>query len=645
MDTYRYKRLNNKKSQIKLITFLPGTFGREIRIRLKTVVLSESHIPRYQALSYAWGSTENHVNVCIEGVDGGSSLAVTRNLEEALQYLRYSDVRSRVLWIDAICIDQQNIPERSQQVARMGDIFTEAMGVIVWLGAWSDDSTLALKALNSLASEIHVHWPTHVVTPLLGDDDDSWSQEPLPFHSKREIMDSIIWLLDRAWFSRLWIWQEVRLAANGAEIRSGYDSMPWDNFRRAMVCLGTKPMPGEDRIRHGVTQALSIANYSKRTSFWNDILMQTGNCQCSDDRDRIYAILNLIHPYHRSGFEPDYSMSTVEVYKALIIHELRMSLNLILLSHCEPEGNKTRDLPSWVPDFSTPRKSGRNSDLSNTRSSRAYAVVQNESVLMATGCCVGTTCTLAAIPIRHQAWIASEAQQFVKTRLKQDTYIARGSMIEALCRTLCCDNFSERYQPPLPGYPSLKESKEYLLGLMDSGKPNYHPLYPSSVIKAAQGRVFFTTLEGYIGLAPAAAEPQDQVSVLLGCRSPMVLRSDGSNHYKVVGGCYIHGMMEDEAFLGPMYSNWRYVRSYSPRVERDCLVSVNDVTGETRVEDPRLDGVPLPPGWRVASHDCENEYMLFSNDDTGEIDVWYDPRLSPESLKERGVHLQDFALV
>ena len=67
---------------------------------------------------------------------------MTRNLAEALQYLRYEN-RPCVLWIDAICVDQNNIPERGHQVVRMAAIYPQASRVVVWLGPERDDSALA----------------------------------------------------------------------------------------------------------------------------------------------------------------------------------------------------------------------------------------------------------------------------------------------------------------------------------------------------------------------------------------------------------------------------------------------------------------------------------------------------------------------
>ena len=186
--------------------------------------MSDGQIPTYEALPYTWGPTENPVDLRIDGVDGGSRLAVTQNLAEALQYLGYDDGRSRVLWIDAICVDRQNIPGRGHQVARMADVYSKARVVIVWLGPGRDGSALARGALTDLGSEIDVNWTTKGITPLSGEDYDQWTKEILLFARNQDIVNSIAHLLDRAWFTRFWIWQEIRLARNGAGIRCGYES-------------------------------------------------------------------------------------------------------------------------------------------------------------------------------------------------------------------------------------------------------------------------------------------------------------------------------------------------------------------------------------------------------------------------------------
>ena len=99
---YKYIPLSKKVSDIRLITLLPGTFGSEIHIKPETTVLSDSQVPQFQALLYIWDSTENTVGIWIEGVDGCSKLAVTRDLKEALQSLQYHNGGSHVLSNDAI---------------------------------------------------------------------------------------------------------------------------------------------------------------------------------------------------------------------------------------------------------------------------------------------------------------------------------------------------------------------------------------------------------------------------------------------------------------------------------------------------------------------------------------------------------------
>lgn len=186
MTAYKYSPLSVGASEIRLLTLLPGPFDAKIYLNLDNVVLTENHVPQYEALSYAWGSAESHVNIFIgtqlrtstgllqraaitsgakakrsidspvksivdkkkrtsdrpsrraalrSGVTPANirTLAITRNLFIALQHLRHGD-RPRVLWIDAICVDQENLAERSQQVARMADIFSLANRVLVGLG-------------------------------------------------------------------------------------------------------------------------------------------------------------------------------------------------------------------------------------------------------------------------------------------------------------------------------------------------------------------------------------------------------------------------------------------------------------------------------------------------------------------------------
>ena len=100
---------------------------------------------------------------------------------------------------------------------------------------------------------------------------------------------------------------------------------------------------------------------------------------------------------------------------------------------------------------------------------------------------------------------------------KDNAYSDDVSMMDALCRILCCNRFSEFYLPFIQGLPRLPESQEYVFSIIKSNaSPHYKPYY-DSVVSSTKGRGFFTTAEGHIGLAPRRIRPGDQVCIVLGC--------------------------------------------------------------------------------------------------------------------------------
>ncbi|KAF2431651.1 hypothetical protein EJ08DRAFT_669800 [Tothia fuscella] len=150
MPRYQYEVFSQNSKEIRLLSLLPGTFDADVKIVLRNNSFSTSSPPSYEALSYVWGTSQNPVNIGIGS--GNDSLSVTQSLAIALPHLRYTD-REKVLWIDAICIDQSNVQERGQQVEIMGDIYKFAERVVVWLGDEANDSDHAMQLLSDLGSK------------------------------------------------------------------------------------------------------------------------------------------------------------------------------------------------------------------------------------------------------------------------------------------------------------------------------------------------------------------------------------------------------------------------------------------------------------------------------------------------------------
>lgn len=639
LGPYEYATIDKEASEIRLMTILPGVFGSEVRITIQNHLLTESHIPVYEALSYAWGSYEKSVKLRIAEFDGYRTLAVTSNLAEALQYLRYED-RPRVLWIDAICVDQQNVPERGHQVSRMADIYRSASPVLIWLGPESASSDVAMRELSALGSTVRVNWGTRELIPLSGDSYPVWHATPLPFSKQKSVLRSIENLLDRRWFKRLWIWQEVRLANIVTQILCGDKVMAWETFRNAMWCL-TNHEALSNKMYHLTDPISSLCNYAQSQCLVLEILQDTMDCTYSDPRDRIYAILNMTYLDDMSGFDTDYSMSTEEVFRAFVMNFTSTSGTLDLLRQCEMRELKAVKVPSWVPDWTVPWECNSLTLSKACWGSKGEAHFDDMGMLRVIARCVGTVDSV------HDIW--EQELSFIARRLlcalgqEEDIDVAYYSYIEALCRTLCCNDFSESYLPPLQGLPRLHESQAYMLNnLKDNAGPVYED-YIGQLLKKTANRAFFTTKEGNMGLVPRRTEIGDRLCIVLGCLSPLVLRANEFGDYTVVGECYIDGIMDGAGLLGMLPSNWQLVSRYDPVTTIDYGAFVDRDTGIVQVEDPRLG--PLPPGWRIANHRDKHVINTYTNEAAGIFRSKFDPRMSPEALKARGIDLQEYRLV
>ncbi|KAH7076619.1 heterokaryon incompatibility protein-domain-containing protein [Paraphoma chrysanthemicola] len=168
----------------------------------------------YEALSWCWGQDSSDYAITIKKGSENYKMGIREDLALALMYLRHKE-KTRTLWIDAICIDQANSVERNQQVQMMSRIYTRADNVCIWLGEQDDQSEVAFKFIRE---EI-----THLK------DFDAISSDK-DYSSKWQ---ALMMLMQREWFSRRWVVQELSLA-NKAELWCGPDSMPWKEFAVAV---------------------------------------------------------------------------------------------------------------------------------------------------------------------------------------------------------------------------------------------------------------------------------------------------------------------------------------------------------------------------------------------------------------------------
>jgi hypothetical protein len=127
MAGLQYSSLDPNRREIRVLNILPDRWSAGIRCDLEIVSLDEE--PAYTALSYVWGNPNDTVPIVVQG----SSFQATKNLVAAMRRLRSSNDPLTV-WIDAICIDQKNLDEKSQQITMMSSIYESATAVAVFLG-------------------------------------------------------------------------------------------------------------------------------------------------------------------------------------------------------------------------------------------------------------------------------------------------------------------------------------------------------------------------------------------------------------------------------------------------------------------------------------------------------------------------------
>lgn len=313
--------------------------------------------PEYEALSYTWGSLNRSEAVVVySGLKFSANpklsvLQIGANLSEALQYLRLQD-EGRVVWIDALCINQDDLEERGHQVRRMVNIYSRARKVIAWLGPDRDDAVKALQGLEHVGKQVEVTHSFHYVRSP-GASEPTWHhpKEPVP-------LDDLFWaavidLVHRPWFSRLWVIQEIQMGNLRAFLKCGLYEIRWVLFRDAIQCLATK---GPDFIaRPHIARLNPMCALTPGFDFDFFLSAVGGHHHCSDPRDIIYGMLSLAPPELQETLCVDYNSDTQLVYQQLFVTytSLQHRSDLLIFTGWSVAATETtsQPWPSWVPDW------------------------------------------------------------------------------------------------------------------------------------------------------------------------------------------------------------------------------------------------------------------------------------------------------
>ncbi|GIZ41074.1 hypothetical protein CKM354_000439000 [Cercospora kikuchii] len=609
--------------------------------------VSKIKIPAYEALSYAWGEVKRtHVAYVVDPgtMQALGSLAITRSLDVALRNLRTVDAE-RTIWVDAICINQEDLHERSIQVRRMGEIYKYAARVVVWLGCASDDSMVALSALQRLGQGVEISddgWWFRA--PHVGDVNMALDQ-PAPLTTTE--WDAVEALLSLSWFRRMWVIQEITLGGPASILQCGPDQITYHDFRRAIAILTERAGVPND-LSYLINDKNDIVFGLSRSTL-RDIVSIARQHSCFDPRDKIYGMLGLLGPRLREGIRPSYHRDFEDIYQETFLLHCKNTKRLDLLSQCYLQDSNTT-MPSWVPDWRSHPKLHRRPDLGWQASgvSRAEYCVPEVGVLECTGVVVD-----AALKVHNPANEGDRRSLLAKLleirpQDLQSKYAATGeSMLDAWTATLTVGAYGERSVSA--GYGSLHVFQEKLLHIL-ALDPDDHNLdaaaeeLGNSNIDNLECMKFFRTREtDLVGFGPVEMQEHDQICVLLGLSTPLILRPviGSSDTFRIIGWCYVHGQMDSEALLGSLPTGWRVEQHFLER--RQFPMYTNDDLRRMQREDPRLADVELDRSWRripIAKMHLNADDPVavdcFEHEVTKEV-VNYDPRMTKEALEKRGV--------
>lgn len=502
--------------------------------------------PKYEAISYVWGSDQRSRFVEIfdhSNYQGGTThctqnggvqaampeqtmfkLPVTECLWNTLLYLRRPE-DSRTVWADAICINQDDDAEKGLQVQRMADIYRLAYRVIVWLGTEDNNSRLALSTIDYLAAQVEFEEHNKFTFCAPGAEEREWFRGKTKLPYDHETSAAIDALLGRPWFRRLWVVQEVHLASKhpGPLIQCGTYNITFSSFQRAIMCLQHKA--GAQGVTFKRFKELPQAYNQvcpKLDTIFRSIVSQVSYSKlCRDPRDKIYGILGLSPRRIASRIKPNYrkAFPTSEVYKSTFLTHVELVQRLELLEHCPGPRRKIDNMLSWVPDWAT-----QHSQRNRTRPQFATATsrvhfhhdLENPNTLQVLGarCAIINTLTEALPEASDYLATFHHVKLWQPLELDFASYKPTGEPLkQAYAFTLIFGNVSERrfhYGEERSLSRWVQEGlTSGLFGRLEASVEASFPTssnkIPSRISEAlgnCQGRVFFQTAEGHIGLAP-----------------------------------------------------------------------------------------------------------------------------------------------
>ncbi|KAK7973212.1 hypothetical protein PG988_007346 [Apiospora saccharicola] len=564
-----------------------------------------SQVARYKwgdfvALSYTWGDPAHTAEILVNG----TVVAVRTNLEAALRALRHKQpiVEGMLVWVDAICINQGDMKERESEVKRMRTIYKFAYDVVVWLGKEDEGSRSAIVMLKTMGASV------------AGDSQDSLErsirQDPGMFGAGS--WKALGLLLNRPYWNRVWIMQELAMGTETTPILCGEDTMTWGELYHGVYEFGRRiddlmflhiemeskkagvDYRGLNRQKIIHLRMEQLVQAGATFSHHMSVLDLARKSYATDLRDKVYGILGLVPPQVATLTDVNYQKEPHEVYTSFT--GAWMVANI--LEQCSTFTHR----PTWVPDLNSWDHvrlfSGTPCYFATKGLPTSFTFLEGGMTLSVEGVRVGIIDGLGAS--YYENHVSTEpSDRLVQPEGMLNAYGSAEGLEDAVWRTLVGNRTPNGSLAP-DTYKCLLElalPQEEEAGISDSGLGRGHKtfnhllrqnkdlmicgrklgsLFPVKDCKmSAQSKDCLQALErmfrfhrsrrlavtdnGRFGLAPLAAMRNDYIFMLPGCHVPIAARYV-DNAYQVVGACYLQGFMEGEIVKDIQEGNQRLER-------------------------------------------------------------------------------------
>ncbi|KAL9636378.1 MAG: hypothetical protein Q9164_002856 [Protoblastenia rupestris] len=539
---------------------------------------------QFLAISYTWGPPTLVSSITCNS----TTLKITKSVSELLSSEVLSSFPNDLpIWIDAICINQRDNVEKGVQVSKMVDIYGLAAEVLVWLGPTSGDSDLAMDAIRELSRREDLVSLTSAAefanTPGV-------VSRIVPVERQEDLRRALGSLCCRAWFGRLWVFQEVVLARR-CSIACGAKMMRWSDFAAATsafvrlqiqqfeivfpdVASGIRNVEGIQTLRRAAE--IFPRSRDRREGISSAGLLDISQRRAvTDPRDRVYGMLGVASSNMRDKIQVDYSRNDAEALLRLYIDYGKCCIeedSTLALLHMLSGKERMPDLPSWCPSIDAPRnyrgilryyKAGIKTTQDGEDLPSAWFEPDSDD-LYAPGCTVDV---ISQVVSSTFCW-SDDARDAHRPSLEDATNnLAWDRECLMLYRQMTEQQDDLPFSYPLTlcgGYLygpeqlyllrqaydrciSRWESVEQSIQLEDTN-PEVEAaayLFHGRLMSCCWGRKLFSTVGGRVGIGPPETETGDTVCILYGA-GPLYLLRFAEEWTHILGDVYIHGLMDLE---------------------------------------------------------------------------------------------------